>query len=121
MFRAILPSGSMELNFNQSEAGVFMYAQNGNQNSGGIAGEISSLGKAIGTLAAMVLTPVVFKHTSQALFHYFAGLIDRDYAEIATWIAGALEAYILYCTVSIVITVASIWAVTAMVERGWKR
>ncbi len=99
-----------------------MYVTNGNQNNnGGLAVEISRLGQAIGLVASLMLTPIVFRWTGPGLYHYFTGALGRDYAEAATWITGAAEAYIIYSAVSIGITLASVWAVTAMIERGWRQ
>lgn len=98
-----------------------MYAHNGNQNGGGITGAVSSLGKAIGALTSMFLTPVVFVMTYQYVFNYFAHYIGADFAAIAVYAVGAFEAYIIYSIVSIAVTIRSIRVVSAMIERSWGR
>ncbi|QQG35161.1 MAG: hypothetical protein HYS17_06195 [Micavibrio aeruginosavorus] len=98
-----------------------MYMQNGNQNGGGISGAVSNFGKAIGALASLFLTPVVFVTTYQYVFRYFAHYIGADFAAFAVYAVGAFEAYIIYSMVSIAVTIRSIRVVSAMIERSWRR
>jgi hypothetical protein len=93
---------------------------NQNQDSSGMYKMMAALGKAIGLAAAILGTPAIFEATKAPLFAYLARVWGNAFAEVLVWIMGAIEAFVLYGTVSFLFTAGLMWAVTTLVMRQFK-
>ena len=94
--------------------------QPGNQEPSGLYTSVSTLGKVIGVAAVILGTPMVYGMTKAPLFSYLSAAWGRDIAGPLAWVMGAIEAYLLYESVSFLFTAGVIWAVTRLAMRRFE-
>jgi hypothetical protein len=75
--------------------------QNQEQGPSGFYKIISTLGQILGVAAAILGTPLLFSMTKLPLYSYLRDARGRDIASILVWVMGAIEAYLIYVSVSL--------------------
>lgn len=94
------------------------YATNGNQESG-FYKTIASLGKAIGLGVSIMVTPVLFNHTKEAIWGHLHQTFGTDISFYLTWIMGAVEAYVIYVVTGLTFTAVAVSTIAAMAARRY--
>ena len=91
-----------------------------NEDQSGLYKTISNLGKVVGAAAVLLGTPLLYDATKRPLFSYFAKTWGRDLAEYLVLAMGAIEAYLIYVSVSLLFTAGTIWVITTLAMRRFK-
>lgn len=90
------------------------------QEPSGLYKTFSTLGKAVAIGATILGTPALFEATRRPLFTYLARSWGGDIAGLLVWVMGAIEAYVIYVSVSLLVTAGLTWLVTAAAMRQFK-
>lgn len=90
------------------------------EDQSGLYKTISTLGKVVAAAAGLLLTPMLYEASKRPLFAYFAKTWGRDLADILVMVMGTIEAYLIYTSVSLLISAGTIWAITALTMRRFK-
>lgn len=91
------------------------YSQGGNASS--LNQRIAGLGSAIGLGAAILVTPIVFSRTAPFITDYLCRYLGRNVTGWVTLAAGAIEAYIIFCVVSLLFSFAVTLVVATFASR----
>jgi cobalamin synthase len=83
----------------------------------GIYQGVTSLAKAVSLMAALFGTPPLFDATKVHAFAFFAKTWGHKVAGVLYWVLGAAQAYLIYATVSFLVSSLLIWAMTALAAR----
>lgn len=81
----------------------------------------SKLGKATGLIAAILLTPVLFQWISPLLYRYLVGSYGADVGAGLLWGIGAIGAFVIYFSVSVVTSFMLVWVLAWFAARGFGR
>ncbi len=86
----------------------------------GLYKSISALGKAVALAATLIGTPLLFDATKGPLYTYFLKTWGADIAWILVWVMGAIEAYVIYASVSFLFTAGIVWIMTTLAVRRFR-
>ena len=95
--------------------------QESQENTSGLYKSISLLGQVIAVAAVILGMPLVFGMTKVPLYLYLAGSWGRDIAGILVWVMGAIEAYLIYVSVSLLVTAGIVWFTTTLAMRQFRK
>ena len=91
------------------------------ENTSGLYKSISLLGNVIAVAAVILGMPLVFGMTKVPLYVYLASWLRWDFAGILVWVMGAIEAYLIYVSVSFLVTAGIVWTTTTLAMRQFKK
>lgn len=78
---------------------------------------VSALGTAIGIGAAILATPPIFNATRGPLLSYLTETWGGKAAEFLTYVMGAVEAYVIYAVVKLLLASAMTFGTAALAAR----
>lgn len=88
-----------------------------NNKCGGISRTVHALGTVIGIGAAILVTPLVFRHTRERLLAYLMDAWGERAGELLTWAFCGVEALTIYFLLKLAFTGCAVWCLAAFAAK----